>query len=225
MDGTGDLYRWFEDALPPGIRTTVVRYPRNKVLGSDQLFQIVKEAAPQDEPYVLVAESFSGPFAIQLAATNPLQLKALVLCCTYSVNPLPWFLRWLAGIAKPRFFRKPLPPTMIRRGFLGPKASASLVDEVGLAVASVLPEVLAQRATIALKTKVEDKLGQIQTPTLCLSGRADRILGKHCQKKLEMGLNRAKHVALDGPHLLFQQCPDESVEAILGFLASNISQH
>ncbi|MBL8941444.1 MAG: hypothetical protein JNM69_43260, partial [Archangium sp.] len=35
-----------------------------------------------DEPFVLVAESFSGPLAISLAARRPAALRALILIAT-----------------------------------------------------------------------------------------------------------------------------------------------
>ncbi len=79
MDGTGELFDSFVKALPQSFTTEIVRYPPNRCLTSSELLHLVDSNAFGSEPFVLIAESFSSPLAIQWAATNPLNLKGLVI--------------------------------------------------------------------------------------------------------------------------------------------------
>jgi pimeloyl-ACP methyl ester carboxylesterase len=59
----------------------------------------VKWEVPAGEDYVLLAESFSGPVAIEIAAIHPTNLKALVLSATFVFKPslFPSSLSFLTG--------------------------------------------------------------------------------------------------------------------------------
>lgn len=89
MDGTGELFAPFIAALGGEFDVRVVRYPGDHRGGYEELEAIARSAIPEDRPYVLLAESFSGPIAISIAASGPKQLRGLVLCCTFARNPRP----------------------------------------------------------------------------------------------------------------------------------------
>lgn len=74
MDGTGELLSDFVAAMAPAFDTEVVAYPRDRILGYDELVARVRPQLPTDEPYLLIGESFSGPIAIRLAASKPPRL-------------------------------------------------------------------------------------------------------------------------------------------------------
>ena len=65
MDGTGDLFAPLLSALPPALRTIVVRYPCDRPLG-----YAGRTRGPKDQPFVLLGESFSGPIAAAIAAAR-----------------------------------------------------------------------------------------------------------------------------------------------------------
>ena len=62
MDGTGELFADFVDALPKSFETVRVRYPADRCLSYSELEELVQAAC--SEPFMLVAESFSTPLAI-----------------------------------------------------------------------------------------------------------------------------------------------------------------
>ena len=70
MDGTGDLFAPLLSALPPALRTIVVRYPCDRPLAMPN-WRRTRARAPQDQPFVLLGESFSGPIAAAIAARRP----------------------------------------------------------------------------------------------------------------------------------------------------------
>jgi len=77
LDGTGDLFADFVSALTPNLDARIVRYPKDRLLSYADLFSFVVSAIPENQPFVLLAESFSTPLAVRLAATNPASLKGL----------------------------------------------------------------------------------------------------------------------------------------------------
>jgi len=67
MDGTGELFSKFIETLAPGTESIVVRYPTTGALGYAELERIARSKLPTDRPFVILAESFSGPIGILLA--------------------------------------------------------------------------------------------------------------------------------------------------------------
>jgi len=73
LDGTGELFAPLLQALGDRCPTSVVRY------GAELTFDEYVESAGKALPdqCVLIAESFSGPFAIALAARHPPKVRCL----------------------------------------------------------------------------------------------------------------------------------------------------
>src|SRR5690349_8746161 len=89
MDGTGTLFAPFITALEDAASIKIITYPTDQPLGYAALECLIRDQLPANEPFVLVAESFSGPIAIALAATPPAGLLGVVLCCSFTRNPRP----------------------------------------------------------------------------------------------------------------------------------------
>lgn len=85
MDGTGILLRPFVDLLPNGIDVKVISYPEDTYLTYEQLAERVLGVVPRSEPYVIIAESYSGPVACLIAA-HPALFRSRAPAC---------MLRWL----------------------------------------------------------------------------------------------------------------------------------
>ncbi len=78
LDGTGKLFARFAAELPGNIEPTVIPLPAEPRPGLERLASAMRERLPIGRPYALLAESFSGPVAIRLAAEQPPDLVALV---------------------------------------------------------------------------------------------------------------------------------------------------
>src|SRR5690349_12020217 len=89
MDGTGKLLDDFAAALKPELDPIVLSYPGDRPLGYSELESLARAALPQDRPFVIVAESFSGPIAVAIGASQPAGLRGLILCCSFVRNPIP----------------------------------------------------------------------------------------------------------------------------------------
>src|SRR4051794_17198322 len=89
MDGTGEFFAEFIAALPPGVEPMVVKYPPDRAMNYAELEELVRASLPVERPFVLLAESFSGPVAVAIAASKPAGLRGLVLVCSFVRSPLP----------------------------------------------------------------------------------------------------------------------------------------
>jgi hypothetical protein len=69
MDGTGQLLRDFAKALHPDVDVVIVSYPGDAPFDYKQLETFVRERLPADSPFLLFAESFSGPIAVSTGDT------------------------------------------------------------------------------------------------------------------------------------------------------------
>ena len=98
LDGTGARITPFLREMERTVQVRVLEYPPDQPLGYAELESLVRQGLPQGERYVLLAESFSGPIAIRVAADPPPDLAGVILCGTFARNPLPW-LRAVRALA------------------------------------------------------------------------------------------------------------------------------
>src|SRR3954466_9056395 len=115
LDGTGDLFAPFVHALTNHFTSSVVTYPRDKMLNYQQLIPRIREVIPWGEPYMLLAESFSGPLAFQFAAVQPENLRAIVLAASFVNNPVHPLLEWARFLVKDSWLEKPLPESLFKK--------------------------------------------------------------------------------------------------------------
>jgi pimeloyl-ACP methyl ester carboxylesterase len=135
MDGTGGLFEPLQKALPPTLRVTVGRYSAREASGYSDLTAWLE--LPM-EPFVLVAESFSGAIAAQVAARKPAQLWGIVLVNTFVAWPGSLPACWATALGA-RLLGAGLPSWVARWLLLGRDAPEGLVRALRDAIASVDP--------------------------------------------------------------------------------------
>jgi pimeloyl-ACP methyl ester carboxylesterase len=216
MDGTGTLHSELVAELNSlGVGARSVSYPVAESLGYAHLAELVRVQLPADRPYVLLGESFSGPVALLVAASNPKGLIGLVLSTTFARAPVS-FLGWAARLT--RLAPTRLPSPLISWFLLGRWATRDLVQRVQSAMATVQPAVLRARAAAAMGADVTRALPSISVPALVLRAKNDRLLVLAPHTELADQLPTATQVDLDGPHLLLQAQPRSSAQAIAKFV-------
>jgi len=216
LDGTGKRLLDFTSRLPSALGTTIIRYPTDEPLGYGELDLRVAACLPRDRPFVLLAESFSGPILVRIAARAPPGLRAVVLCASFAASPHPW-LRWVRPLA----VRAPLKsmPAWLRRRVLWNKADPRrLAPARERAIAAVAPAVLRTRIGAVIGVDDRHLLPAIHVPALILRARADRIVPAAATRQLAAALPRAQVVEIDGPHLILQTRAAESAAAVGAFL-------
>jgi pimeloyl-ACP methyl ester carboxylesterase len=216
MDGTGDLFAPFCAALGDECETIIVRYPPNEILGYGELTTLTRSWLPGDKPFVLLAESFSGPVAVLLAAAKPRGLVGLILCASFVRNPRPALGRLAV------FFRSlstnRLPKGMLHSLLLGSSAANHVRDDLDRALKKVQPNVLADRLRSIVDIDVTDELKSINLTCLYLRASNDRLVPPTSSLPFESLVPRWRMRELSGPHLLLQVAPMAAAREVRDFI-------
>lgn len=219
MDGSGRLFAPLLARLPPTLAGTVVTYPFDQPLGYPELLALARWRLPDDGPFIVLGESFSGPLALRLAAEHPAGLAGAIIVASFVAPPLPWLPRWAHALPSPAL----LGPLARRLGgrVLGtgecPPDVAAAFDEANAAVS---PVVLARRVRAALAVDLEpERAALAAVPLLALVARRDRLLGRSHTAAIRRLLPHADIRELDAPHLLLQAQPAAAAAAIAEFAA------
>jgi pimeloyl-ACP methyl ester carboxylesterase len=218
MDGTGELFAPLRKALPPSLQVEVIRYPGHEALGYEELQKIV-ESRIASEPFVLLGESFSGPLAISLAATQPAGLRGLILACTFARNPRPAlsFLspltdNWVSRNISPHALTRVVSPFLL--GGFAPSSSRAMLEQ---ALRQLSPQAMSKRMQEILKVDVSDKLKLLRVPVMYLQAKQDHVVPGTAAQLLKQNLPSLETARIDGPHCLLQASPVPAALAIEGF--------
>ncbi|MBW2523728.1 MAG: alpha/beta hydrolase [Deltaproteobacteria bacterium] len=217
LDGTGRLFEPFCAVVARAQRTcSVVRLPSRPACDYRQLADRLGSQLDLAGS-VLVAESFSGPLALELAANHGAgSLAGVVLVASFVRPPVARLLRWLPWRA---IFATAPPNWAIRRYLVGGAAPAALVAEVRSAVATVEASVLAQRVQAVLTADATEQLATCATDVLYLQATQDRLVRQPSVDAITQTRSDVAVVQIEAPHLLLQTRPKEAWAAIERWLA------
>jgi pimeloyl-[acyl-carrier protein] methyl ester esterase len=217
MHGNGELYKDFMAALPPTFLSKALIYPNNVRLSYADLLRLLQFSVEDSQPFVLVAESFSTPLAIKFAATNPPNLKGLVLCAGFATSPLRGVVRILGCYLAPAL---PLMPAGVAGAIMvsGSHAPESVLGRLRSAINSLRPAVLVDRAHSVLACDVLDDLRRVNVPVLYMQAAHDRLVNPVCLEEMRRVKPDIEVVVLNGAHVLLQLMPRQSAEVVAGFV-------
>jgi pimeloyl-ACP methyl ester carboxylesterase len=216
MDGTGEPFAEFVSMLAPELQAIVVSYPPDKPLGYLELEVIARSRVPSDRPFVLLAESFSGPIAVSLAASSPRGLLGLILSCSFVKNPRPCFrlFRSIVSFLPVRC----VPAAFLGHALLGRFSSAPLLHTLARVLRIVSPEAIRARIRAVLDIDVASCLAEVRVPVLYLRATEDRVVPAAASRLILRWLPSARVVDVEAPHFLLQAVPGVAAEHVESFV-------
>lgn len=215
FDGTGKLFASLVDALGDAADTHIVRYP--DLTDTADYVACVAEQLPDAQPLILVAESFSGPVALQLLAQLPDRITGAVLSTTFARPPLGLVLSLANKLRLASFVRPSMNEQILRMFCLNGVADLGLIRRIVDVVRPIDQDTVASRLRALVTMDASAVLEQIQQPVLVLSAQSDRVVRKRFSSSLLSRLAHVRHVTLPGPHLLLQAAPERSAREIVAF--------
>ncbi len=224
MDGTGALLAPLAASLSaamPDTEISIVSYPTDEVLGYAELADWLCERETLDADTILVAESFSGPLAVEMAERRT--VGGVVLASTFVQPPLPAASLLRAGVTR-LMFAVSLPGVAVRALLVGWRAPAALVCGVQDAVAQVAPAVLAHRLREILAVDVSSALARCAVPAMYISARRDVLLGGRALRVVQRLRPSLPVSVLDAPHLVLQTNPDTCAAIIVRFVRERAAE-
>lgn len=179
--------------------------------------QAAREHLPKAGPYVLVAESYSGPIGISIAATRPPGLVGLVLSTTFLNCPRPY-------LGQLRLLLKLLPPIRVPTApfvplLLNGRATTEAKELLRVVLRQASPKAMLARLSDVATVNVASEAESIDVPTLYLRASADRVVPRSAGEAVRRHISHASITELAGPHLLLQACAHEAAEKIKEFTA------
>jgi pimeloyl-ACP methyl ester carboxylesterase len=220
MDGTGELFRPFLAVASKSTKCVVASYPPKALAGWEDYVSFIEKVLPRNDEYILVAESFSGPFAVEIAGQEkvPQGLRGIVLCSSFvscPIHPVAAPFAWTFG----RFVMGlPVSRQAIRTFLLGRDSSDDLVDIVASAIKSVDRDVLWRRLRLLLQCDIRQTAANLKVRCLALAGDKDRLVSRIAQSELLEALGESNVTRINGAHLLMQTRPEDVLSAISDFV-------
>jgi pimeloyl-[acyl-carrier protein] methyl ester esterase len=196
MDGTGELLRTLADQLSAHRPVQLIGYPVDRSLTYEQLVAYVRERVPNDR-FVILGESFSGPIAIEIAATDS-RVVGLVLASSFARHPLPTRLAAFTRLLDLRW----IPTSIVVAALMGSAATPRLRVRLRQVLATLPREIIRARAQEVLRVDKRGRLRDIKCPVLCLHGRSDRMVSKRRVDEIVAALPGCQLRWLDSSHML-----------------------
>ncbi|MEO6953551.1 MAG: alpha/beta fold hydrolase [Polyangia bacterium] len=208
LDGTGALFEPLQRAL--SCPATVVSYG-SATTEADHLACV----ALPDEPFVLVAESFSGSIAVQLADTP--NLVALVLVATFMRSPsvLP---RWLGWLLAPVAAVMMTWAWLVRALLFSGQVSDDALERTRAVLTTVPRAAIIARLRIVFRRDTMALLAATKLPVLYVQALRDRLVPPRAGRAMQAALPTMQRATIDAPHLVLQQRPAESAALIESFI-------
>lgn len=218
MHGDGELFSDFIKALPEDFASTAPAYQNAVCLSYADHLRVVEHSASEYGPFVILGESFSSPIAIQFAATNPPNLKGLVISAGFATSPVRGILRGIAPIFIPVLSYVPVNKIGARVMVPGPVPPNSASARMRAAIAAVEPKVLMHRVQSVLRCNVLEELRKVTVPILYLQARYDRLVNPICLEEMRRVKPDIEVVQLKSSHMLLQQIPQETARLVTDFV-------
>ncbi|MEO8652273.1 MAG: alpha/beta hydrolase [Hyphomicrobiaceae bacterium] len=210
MDGTGELLTRFLEHLSVCHEVQFIAFLPRASRYSELLPHIVSQL-PQ-ERFAIVAESFSGPIAIDIAATDA-RVAGLVLSSSFASHPWPSALSALVRFLDLAW----VPNAIIVAAILGSHGTPDLKARLLRVAKSIPRDVLRSRTTEVLNIDRRTRLREINCPLLCLHGRSDRLVGKTHINAITVARPSCHVQWFDAPHMLLETNPATAADAVSRF--------
>ena len=223
LDGTGLIFEPLLTHLPAEINAQVVRYPTDRIMTFQEHVDFARKQLPKKKPFVLLAESFSGPIGLQLLADPPRNLIGVIFVATFAHHPSPFLLD--AGRFLPQgLLLKIFSTTPFSRFFCLGGASRDAVNIFHEALESVKLKVLSQRLQILSELPPPPDT-TFSKPCLYIQASNDRLVPSRAVTPLQKHLPQLQVEQLSGPHIILLAQPEAGARLIGDFVAALTTPH
>jgi pimeloyl-ACP methyl ester carboxylesterase len=222
IDGTGRMFGPLSGQLPSWLLPQVIAYPGERSLSYAQLVESILPRLPLDAPYILIAESFAGPLALQLSMRAGGNLQALVLCATFVRNPRPHLAKLAPLLLHEQVLAHPPQKWLARLFVTGFDAPDWMLAQALDIHQHVSPRVILQRLLEVIHVDVAALLRDCRLPILHLYALHDHLILQRPTREIQQIRPDIESIGIDGPHYLLQTRPQQCVGAIEKFLREKV---
>lgn len=216
LDGTGKLLNLPANYLADLYETKILAYPHDIKLKYQELADYIENLLPTDKPYYLLAESFGGPLAIELAVRHPKQVLGLILSATFISSPV--YLSFLLNPVTELLPIQHIPQLLSDYIFLGNHGTPDLKKLLNETLVTLNNDVINFRIKEVINLQSNEKAYKLTLPILYLQGKYDNIIKAYNYENLKKELPQARKVVINSSHMVLQTEPELCRNAIRDFL-------
>ncbi len=216
LDGTGEVFGPFIDCLPESIEPLIVRYPADRVMSFNEHVNLARGHLPTDKPFILLAESFSGPVGLQLLADSPENLIGVIFVATFDRYPRPFLLDTVKHLPQGVLLNLFCTTPLLRFFCLG-SVPAQATRLFRKAIKSVNLKVISKRLNILSELPPPPE-SSFHGPCLYLQASHDNLVPERAAAQLQRHLPQLQIKQLAGPHIILLAQPKDGASVIIRFI-------
>jgi len=219
MDGTGISFAPLGRLLPEDVSVKIITYPTDRLLSFEETVHCAgDQIRDRYEEAIVIAESFSGPVAIELVGSGRIKIKALVLCSTFARSPRPVLFKLMTYLPLELLIILPFPKLLFKHLVEGGEASADLFASMWQRIkVQVHADVLVHRLKLISRMDVRRWLWKLTIPCLFIQASSDRSVPGASLSDFTQAVANLRVRRIKGPHYILQAEPERCLEAIQAF--------
>lgn len=215
LDGTGILFKPFLSHLH-GIDSTVIPLPMTGDQRYETLTHYVASQLP-DEPFILLAESFSGPIAAKLIASGRYKIKRAIFVATFLTPPRRFLLGLINRFPLKHMMRLPFSDYFITLFLIGKQPDTTLMNDFKHVI-GLVPEHIVKERIASIKNH-KSILFDSHIEALYILPTHDRLLTRNSINDFKKTFRHLKVISIDGPHFILQAKSQKCVDKLATFLS------
>ena len=220
LDGTGISLEPLLDRIPADVDVTVIRYPTDELLSFEDHVECALSQVEDGGDRLVLAESFSGPVAVQLVGSGRIEADCLVLCATFVKPPRPFVSAIAKLLPLEALLRLPLPKLFMNMITGGREFSDAILPLWRRIEKAVPASTLAHRLRLLEGVDVTGYLEGLNIPCCYLQASKDRLVPSRCLAPLAEDVPELEIRRLGGPHFLLQVRPEACLATIDDFVGT-----
>ena len=218
LDGTGELFSPFIEQFPAEQRILKITYPTDYFIPLEALQHYIISKLPEDQPLVLLGESYSGPVAAMIASSHKVDIRGVIFVATFVRFPQSILKILSQRVPLVWLLRLPIPNILIRFFCFGRWYTSSLSKMLRKSIRANQAEILAQRIRSATNLDVRQSLDKIEMPCLYIQASNDRLVPDKAVIDFKQRIRNLEVHKMNGAHFILQTQPKISFEVIISFM-------
>jgi len=201
LDGTGLLFEPLRKLLDDSIEITVINL-------NDLSYELLVDdivAKMKGSNYILLAESFGGHIAYEVAKRVPNQVDRVIIAASFLSRPT-----WLTSLRRCLPLRliktQAFPGKLVNKLTFGNCASKTLIASFYTALNEIDNEIIRQRLELVHLLKFERQ--KVAVPCTYVAAKSDYLISKNCYKEFEYAFSNFDKFEVEGGHFIIQSNPE-----------------
>lgn len=221
LDGTGHLFQWLIPHLN-GLDVQVESLPQEGPQDYAHLTAFLAERMPKNEPFILLAESFSTPIAVELARQNS-NIQAVIFVAGFLSKPRHLTLRLARRYIGKQHLLRPWVKWFSARWLFKKQANPEMLSVFYDCLHKLDNKILRARLTSISRLKCAST--KIKQPCLYLRPHMDVLVTHNTLAEFVQTCPKLQVIGFDAPHFILQTQSQSAAQRIREFLHEKVETH